>query len=162
MIKKLLFLIFIACTIASCSSSRHTDLQAVSKKVNKLPKREASIKQKLETEYKKCKGVPYKYGGSTYKGFDCSGFVQSTYKKALNINLPRTTKQMIVKGNKVAKSQLKVGDLVFFKPTKKYRHVGIFMGANMFIHTSSSKGVMKSSLKSPYWMKCYLMSRRLF
>jgi len=162
MIRKLLVLILIACSIASCSSSRHTSRASVNKKTKKLPKREASIRQKLETEYRKCKGVPYKYGSTTYKGFDCSGFVQSTYKKALKINLPRTTKQMIIKGNKVLKSKLKVGDLVFFKPTKKYRHVGIFMGNNMFIHASSSKGVMKSSLKNPYWMKYYLMSRRIF
>ena len=161
MIRKLLVLILIACSIASCSSSRHTSRASVNKKTKKLPKREASIRQKLETEYRKCKGVPYKYGGTTYKGFDCSGFVQSIYKKALKINLPRSTKGMLKKGILVSKSNLKIGDLVFFKPINNYRHVGIFMGNHIFMHVSTSKGVTMSSLKESYWRKCYFQSRRI-
>jgi len=179
LIRKILSLIIIAFTIASCSTSKRVikqdTSQGISKKVTiqqgikqdtsldgiKRSKRRITLKEKLEKEYKKYKGVPYKYGGTSYKGFDCSGFVQSTYKNALNISLPRSTKQMLKKGIVVPKSKLRIGDLVFFKPRNAYGHVGIYIGDNIFIHVSSSRGVMKSSLKEVYWMKYYFTSRRV-
>ncbi|MCZ4695038.1 bifunctional murein DD-endopeptidase/murein LD-carboxypeptidase [Ancylomarina euxinus] len=162
MIRKILSLTIIAFTIASCSTSERVIKQDTSIDGLKRSKKRISLKDKLEKEYQNYKGVPYKYGGTTYKGFDCSGFVQSTYKKALNINLPRSTREMQKKGIVVPKSKLRIGDLVFFKPRNTYRHVGIFMGNNMFIHVSSSRGVIKSSLKEDYWMKYYFQSRRVF
>ncbi len=120
-----------------------------------------SVKQKFERVYKKYKGVKYRYGGTTSRGFDCSGYVQQVYKEAFNISLPRTTKTMMKTGNKVSKSNLKIGDLVFFHPTRRYYHVGIYMGDGVFMHASSSKGVIKSRMDLKYWKRSYVTTRRI-
>ncbi len=120
-----------------------------------------TVKQKLEREYKKYKGVRYRYGGTTSKGFDCSGYVQRVYNEVFNINLPRTTKAMMKTGKKISKKNLKTGDLVFFHPTRKYYHVGIYMGNGIFMHASTSKGVTKSRLDLPYWKHSYVTARRI-
>ncbi len=117
--------------------------------------------QKLEKVYQKYKGTPYLYGGTTSRGFDCSGFVQRAYMDAFKKKLPRTTKGMLKFGKKINKSALKIGDLVFFHPTRRYYHVGIYMGDGLFMHASSSRGVMKSKLSLKYWQKSYVMSRRI-
>jgi len=118
-------------------------------------------KNALEKVYKKYKGTPYLYGGTTSHGFDCSGFVQRAYMDAFKKKLPRTTKAMMKYGKKINKSALKIGDLVFFHPTRRYYHVGIYMGDGVFMHASSSRGVMKSNLSLKYWQKSYVMSRRI-
>lgn len=149
---KHIFLLLLAISfLASCGSSRSI---AAKKKV-------ASTKSKLERQYKLYKGTPYRYGGTTKKGFDCSGFVGKVYKDALKIQLPRTTKQIATKGRKVSKKNLKVGDLLFFRPTRRYRHVGIYMGNGYFMHSSTSKGVIKSRLDNVYWKKKYKQARRI-
>jgi len=186
MLKQVLFLILIAFSIASCSTKRHISKQSTNKQIQKesnekveirehkkqisinhksdtqKPKKKTSVKQKLEVHYNKYKAVPYKYGGTSIKGFDCSGFVQYTYKNIFNIRLPRTTRLMLKEGTPIKKSQLKIGDLVLFRTSKRYRHVGIFMGDDLFMHVSTKKGIIKSNLNKPYWLKRYLASRRIF
>ncbi len=120
-----------------------------------------STKQKLETQYSLYQGVKYKYGGSDKRGFDCSGFTQKVYRDAFHFNLPRTTEEMSELGKKVSKQKLIPGDLVFFRPSRKYKHVGIFIGDNMFIHSSTTKGVTKSKLDNEYWEKKYKYSKRI-
>lgn len=121
----------------------------------------ASYKDKLQDQYTRYKGVKYKYGGMDKRGFDCSGFVNVVYRDAFNLTLPRTTKEIGKEGKKIAKSKLKVGDLVFFRPTSRYRHVGIYMGDDMFMHSSTSKGITMSSLNNVYWKKKYRYARRI-
>lgn len=145
-------IIVLSLMLFSCGSRKNIS----SRKSNKL-----TSKDKIEKEYKRCYAIPYKYGGTTYSGFDCSGFVQHIYKKALNIKIPRSTKEQLRTGKRIKAKDLKIGDLVFFKPLKKFNHVGIFVGQNMFIHSSSSKGVMKSKLSNTYWRKYYSSSRRV-
>ena len=122
---------------------------------------ELSNKELLNAQYTLYKGTPYKYGGTSDKGFDCSGYVQKVYTNAFRTTLPRTTKEMGKLGKKIARSKLKVGDLVFFRPTSRYRHVGIYMGNNQFMHSSTSKGVILSSLDNVYWRKKYRYARRI-
>lgn len=183
--KRILVLIVISLFFASCSTHKQISRRDTGLLVNKadtstlvikskpekllikqdttipLQQQKPSIKNKLEKVYLEYKGVPYKYGGTSTKGFDCSGFVQLIYKKTFNINLPRSTRQMLNEGLKVSKTKLEIGDLVFFKPNNTYRHVGIYMGENLFIHVSTKSGVMKSNLKMTYWLKHYLTSRRI-
>jgi len=121
----------------------------------------ASKKSKLEQQYQQYKNIPYRYGGTDKRGFDCSGFIQTVYRDAFKVQLPRTVKEIAKQGKKVSKNSLKIGDLVFFRPSRKYRHVGIFMGDNTFIHSSSSQGIIKSKLDNPYWKKKYRFSRRI-
>jgi len=119
------------------------------------------IKSKLETQYQQYKGVKYKYGGTDKRGFDCSGFTQTVYNNAFQIQLPRKTKEIAKQGKKVSKNGLKAGDLVFFRPSRRYRHVGIYMGNNIFMHSSTSKGIIKSKLGNVYWKKKYRFAKRI-
>ncbi len=116
---------------------------------------------KVVSTGKKFIGTPYRSGGTTPKGFDCSGFVGYTYKKAVGKKLSRTSASMYKQGQKVAKSKLKKGDLVFFNTSGKgVSHVAIYIGSNKVIH-SVSKGVKIDSLSSSYWKKRYVGAKRL-
>lgn len=107
-------------------------------------------------------GVKYKYGGTTKSGVDCSGFCNVLYGYVYNKQLPRTTKSISKKANKVAKKKLKEGDLVFFDIAgKKKSHVGIYLINNYFVHASTSKGVIISSLLNPYYKKSFNTGGRL-
>ncbi len=108
--------------------------------------------------------TPYQYGGETKKGIDCSGFTKHVFEKALGFSLPRTASEQYQKGIKISsKSDLKFGDLVYFDTTKEKfpGHVGIYVGNNLFVHSSVSKGVTVSSLESTYWKTRYAGARRI-
>ena len=110
---------------------------------------------------KKYMGVPYVWGGMTPSGFDCSGLVQYVFAEN-GMSLPRTTTLQYKVGTYVSRSNLKVGDLVFFDTSGNgVSHVGIYMGNGQFIHSSSSKGVTISNLSNSYWNARYLGARRV-
>ncbi|PID02652.1 endopeptidase Spr precursor [Sporosarcina sp. P2] len=111
---------------------------------------------------KKYMGTPYRLGGTTPTAFDCSGFTQYVFKEE-GISIPRTTGQQMAIGTPVTKSELEVGDLVFFNTSGRgVSHDGIYIGDNNFIHASVSKGVMISSLDDPYyWKSRYIGARRV-
>lgn len=122
----------------------------------------SSIRQQIVADAKKLLGTPYVWGGSTPKGFDCSGFVQ--YVMNMNgISLPRTTTEQYTVGTYVAKSDLQPGDLVFLQNTYRagISHVGIYVGDGKMIHASSSKGVVTSSLSTSYYTQHYYGARRV-
>lgn len=101
-------------------------------------------------------GTTYKYGGMAKTGVDCSGFCNVLYGQVYKQQIDRTTRDLSKKINKVNKTSLKEGDLVFFTISgKKNSHVGIYLKNNMFVHASSSKGVVISSLENPYYKKNY-------
>lgn len=102
-------------------------------------------------------GTPYRYGGTTLKGFDCSGLVFYSYKK-VGVHVPRTALSLYNNTKRIKKANLYLGDLVFFKLTgSKTSHVGIYAGSDRFIHApSSGKKVMVSKLGDPYWRKRYV------
>lgn len=97
-------------------------------------------------------GTPYRYGGSTRKGVDCSAFVQSVYRDGLGLGIPRATDHQRDAGTVVDASQIGFGDLVFFRITPRQRHVGIVIGPGEFAHSASSSGVTVSRLDEPYWL----------
>lgn len=112
------------------------------------------------SEAKKHTGTPYKWGGTTPGGFDCSGFLQYAFKKGAGVSIPRTVAEIYKTGTKV--SSLKKGDIVFFETYKKgASHAGIYLGGNQFIHTSSSNGVSISSMNNSYWSKRYIGAKRI-
>ena len=111
-------------------------------------------------------GAPYKYGGNTLRGLDCSAYVKKIYE-IFDVQLPRSAREQYHAGSKIAKDELAVGDLVFFK-TRRYAkfptHVGIFIGDGNFIHASSGKGrlgVKIDSLSSDFYSKAYIGATRV-
>ncbi|MFP1678013.1 NlpC/P60 family protein [Alloalcanivorax sp. C16-2] len=107
------------------------------------------------------RGVPYRLGGTDRRGVDCSAFVQITFQSRLGVEVPRTTEQLAREGRRVPRDDLAPGDLVFFKTGFRQRHVGIYMGGDRFLHASTSRGVMTSSLNNVYWRRHYWKARRL-
>ena len=122
----------------------------------------SSVRQQIIATSKQYIGVPYVWGGSSPSGFDCSGLVQYVFNRH-SITLPRTTKQQWTVGTQISKSALQPGDLVFFANTytSGISHVGIYVGDNQFIHASSSKGVIISSLSNSYWASHYYGARQI-
>lgn len=112
----------------------------------------------------KYKGVPYKFGGTTPSGFDCSGFLRHVYKQ-VGVSLPRTAAEQYNEvGKKVSRDDLQPGDLVFFSNTYKpgISHAGIYVGNNSFISATSSDGVAVVSLNNSYWKPKYTGAKRVF
>ncbi|MER2088900.1 MAG: C40 family peptidase [Sporosarcina sp.] len=107
-------------------------------------------------------GIKYSYGGTTTRGFDCSGYVSYVFKQN-DIHLSRTAASMHASGATVKKSNLAAGDLVFFNTSGKgVSHVGIYIGNGKFSHASTSKGVRIDKLNDPYyWGKRYVGAKRI-
>lgn len=120
-----------------------------------------NISQALIEHFQEWKGTPYKYGGNSKSGVDCSFFVQNALKDSLNVTIPRTTKYQAKTGFTINKSSLKTGDLVFFLTGRQKRHVGIYLKNGHFMHASTSKGVIISRLNNPYWNRHYWKSVRI-
>lgn len=107
-------------------------------------------------------GTPYKYSGETEKGIDCSGFVCRMMKDSYHILLLGSARDIYKKTNPVKKSELREGDLVFFKIKKsRISHVGIYLGQNKFAHASTQLGVTISDLTEPYYQKYFYQAGRI-
>ena len=126
------------------------------------PKTAEPLKDRLLRVARGMLSVPYRFGGTTLWGLDCSGFVQKAFA-FLNLDLPRSAREQFRKGETVEKANLLPGDLVFFRTYAKYpSHVGIYLGDNRFVHASSrEKKVTIDSLETPYYVKRYIGARRL-
>jgi cell wall-associated NlpC family hydrolase len=110
-------------------------------------------------------GTPYRYGGSTRdNGFDCSGMVQYVYRQALQVNLPRTARDIAAVSTPIRTRDLQVGDLVFFNTSgQAYSHMGLYIGNGKFIHAPSSNGVIRTArLDQPYFSQRFTGARTLF
>lgn len=118
----------------------------------------------LIEEANQWKGTPYKYGGKTREGADCSGFVMAVYENALGISLPRNSKEQCEFCIPVKKHALSVGDLIFFTSAAnkgKIAHVGIYIGDRKMIHASSSKGVIESTIEDDYYQRYFVCCGRV-
>lgn len=123
---------------------------------------QASMEKILWEELEQWQGIPYKWGGNSKRGVDCSGLAVIVYKKLFGISLPRSTIEQVKAGNKVSKNRLKPGDLIFFLSPKRERHVGIYLGNRRFTHASGAKKkVVVSNMDKTYWRRTYWTSRRI-
>lgn len=105
-------------------------------------------------------GAPYRYGGNSPNGFDCSGLVQYSYSRA-GKRVPRTTKQLWTSTQAVGRDELRVGDLLFFSIEGKMSHVGLYLGKRRFVHApASGRTVTVASLDAPYYQSAFLRAGR--
>jgi len=107
-------------------------------------------------------GKPYRYGGSSPSGFDCSGLVLYSYKQA-GFSLPHSTDKQRSLSRGIKLAELRRGDLLFFNQEgKKYGHVAVYVGDGRFVHApSSGKSVRSDRLDNPYWKKHLSEARRI-
>jgi LysM repeat protein len=107
-------------------------------------------------------GAPYRFGGMSLRGLDCSAFVKRIYS-IFDINLPRTAREQAQVGQKISREDLAIGDLVFFNTRRYISHVGIYIGNNEFVHASSGRAreVRVDSLNQPYYNKRFVKAVRL-
>ena len=147
-------------TLASCSSHKKlSGRQAEAARLSSQLGFKVTPKDdlRLYSEASRWLGVPYRYGGKSRAGVDCSGFVGQIYQNVYKIPLQRTVERIAEKNcRKVTRSDLKPGDLVFFNTSKRKKginHVGVFLKNHYFIHASTSKGVIVSSLHENYYRK---------
>ncbi|CKK10522.1 C40 family peptidase [Neisseria meningitidis] len=133
--------------------------------INRAPARLAGNADELIGNAMGLLGIAYRYGGTSIStGFDCSGFMQHIFKRAMGINLPRTSAEQARMGTPVARSELQPGDMVFFRTLggSRISHVGLYIGNNRFIHAPrTGKNIEITSLSHKYWSGKYAFARRV-
>ncbi|MAX69511.1 MAG: glycoside hydrolase [Flavobacteriaceae bacterium] len=168
--KRLLPILLLVVISTSCKSKKSYSSkkrQAYSVKVENSSKKPSKDAESIVKFAKTFTGTRYKYGGTTKKGMDCSGLIYTSFKEH-NISLPRSTSGLRSYGDWVDLKEVNVGDLVFFATNKNSRsvnHVGIVTdvrpGNVEFIHASTSRGVMISSIAEKYWYFAFVQARRV-
>ena len=163
----MLHLLILLCLLATCSCSirsapRYTADSSVARE---LEKRRRASPSRLAHVVEGYLGVPYKWGGNTRAGMDCSAFVRAIFRKTYGIELPLTTRQIYRVGRPVNRLQdLKPGDLVFFRLARSgpgISHVGIYLGKERFAHVGVSTGATITSLDNSYFRSRYVGARRV-
>lgn len=169
--KIILIILVLSNLLVSCKSHRNS----ISKVRNSRQEKASSISQ-IQQKYAEILGVspnqvsneplyqfidhwygtPYKYGGQSTSGVDCSGFVNSLYNQVYQKTIPRTTQEISNQSKSISKNALSEGDIVIFDiEGKKHSHVGVYLQNGHFVHASSSKGVIISNLNSKYYMESF-------
>ena len=106
-------------------------------------------------------GVPYRFGGQSRDGMDCSGFVRQVFNEALGIQLPHNASAISSFGRDVSKTDLQPDDIIFFKGVFFIEHTGIYMGNGYFIHSQSGVGVNYTRLDNPYFTEHFACAKRV-
>lgn len=145
--------------VSGCSSSAETTSGSPPSPERSWTPAEAE--SRLRAAAARWDSTPHQLGGTSQRGVDCSGLVQSVFTTEFRVRVPRTTEQQARTGRSVPQAQLRPGDLVFFRPEWKERHVGIYLSDGEFLHASSSSGVTVSNLRRDYWTERWWQARRL-
>ena len=147
----------------------NVDLSEVMKRFEAKEKSElnadkGTLREKMLMEIIKYLNTPYKYGGTTKRGMDCSAFTQKVFRNALSVDLNRTAREQFKEGETISSiDDLRFGDLVFFNTRRRVRpgHVGIYIGDRLFAHSSSKEGVTVSTLDHNYYSRRFMGGRRV-
>lgn len=166
--KPVLLSFLLSALLVACGSiapaPRYTHSDGPDRVMRELQKRRRASKSRLLRVVNSYQGVPYKWGGTTRQGMDCSALTRAVYRETYGLELPRTSKQMYGLGRNIRKSDLKPGDLVFFTNTYSgagVSHVGIYIGEGRFAHASVSQGGTITPLAHPYFDLRYAGARRI-
>jgi cell wall-associated NlpC family hydrolase len=163
--KRVFLLALITVFLASCGSSRKTaDSVVIGNSKTSVSSRKIS---KVVKHAKTFEGTRYKFGGTDKRGMDCSGLVYISFKEE-QIGLPRISRDMATKGVRIKLKETEEGDLVFFRTDKNknvINHVGLVLqnkkGVIKFIHSTTSRGVIISSMEEKYWKNAFVQVRRM-
>ncbi len=148
--------LLIAATVAGCASSPAGQADRVSGQ----PAKAATVGERAAIIALQQIGVPYRYGGDSTSGFDCSGLVQYAYRQA-GRTVPRTTGQLWDGTSPVRRDALQPGDVLFFEIEGKMSHVGLYVGGGEFVHApSSGRRVSVETLDSPFYAAAFLRAGR--
>lgn len=165
-----LMLVSVTAILTACSSTSLKTPYSSSKQANKIYRtNRASLSDpimviaNLSEHQQEWKGTRYRLGGTSRNGVDCSGFMLITFRDLFGIDLPRMTVDQAKVGTKIARDEIKTGDLVFFNTGRgpNGKHVGVYVKNGQFLHASTKGGVIYSDIDSPYWSKTYWQARRL-
>lgn len=115
----------------------------------------------LMDAYNKWEGTPYRLGGSSQNGVDCSQLMKNIFDEYFDVDLPNTTRTQLNEGKSIRRKAIRTGDLIFFRTGRKTLHVGVAVNKGEFLHASTSNGVMISKLGNSYWRSRYLGARRV-
>ncbi|NUY55842.1 C40 family peptidase [Salinivibrio sp. EAGSL] len=159
--KRLLLISVLSVLLTSCTTQPDPpSVSPLSPSTNTIS--DQALDRALTQLYRQWQGTPYRWGGTTRQGIDCSAYTQHVYQSALATPLPRTTHGQAKIGNQIAYEAAMQGDLVFFHIRPGLRHVGVYLGEQRFMHASASKGVTVSRLDNPYWQARFWQFRRYF
>lgn len=171
--KKILFLGLMSVFLVSCgavhSSNKVAEKTATNRslKSNTAGKKKSALVENILAKADTYLGTPYQLGGMSRSGIDCSGLLYKVFEEN-NLNIPRRSIEQSQEGRSISVREIKEGDLLFFATGKdrSVTHSGIVHsvesdGEIKFIHASSSRGVMISSLNNVYWNKAFLFARRV-
>ncbi len=156
-----------ACLMAGCGGERQvrsTPAPAVTPSWPSVPPADPQAANAVLMRAIGLVGTPYRFGGNTPEsGFDCSGLVTYVYREMLDLQLPRTSRELAaVQGPKIAPERLATGDLVFFGTRGNVSHVGIYVGEGRFVHAPSTGGTVRlDTLGGPYWKDHYTGAKRV-
>ena len=156
-------LILAAFTVVACGSAvESTGDMRLPPGAPPLPAEISSGRRAVLSESYRWIGTPYRYGGNSRRGVDCSGLVNAVFGR-FGVKLPRRARDLARKGRSQERSALMPADLVFFANTagRGITHVGIYLGKNRFIHSSTSRGVIISSLDESYYRRHYAGARMI-
>ena len=167
----LLFLIVCAALFSSCGVMREAAVAPSHRRLSQSEREHISRQlgmplsgrenPVLMREVASWAGTPYRYGGSSRSGADCSGFVWNVYRSVYGKNLPRTTETMARETRRIRQHRLREGDLVFFRTSgRKLSHVGIYLGNGHFAHVSSSRGFIINELDERYYARRFARGGR--
>ncbi|MBE2187440.1 MAG: C40 family peptidase [Rhodothermales bacterium] len=126
-----------------------------------MPTAEARVAAAFRRAHDDWAGTRYRYGGMSRSGIDCSALMLIWFRSLYGVNLPRTAAQQATQGERVSRSNLRAGDLVFFSQGTRISHVGVYIGDGQFAHSSSSRGVAIADLSNSYWSPRFRTARRI-
>lgn len=158
-----IWLFLFALFLSGCSSKRVATPARRIERIDHAVSVSSDQTQRLVREARKWIGTPYRYGGQTRSGTDCSGFTMSLFSEVYGLQLPRASYQQREYALPIGERDLAPGDLVFFCTSggSTVSHVGIYIGSGKMIHASTSRGVMESSLDEKYYSQRFHSAGRI-
>lgn len=179
MIRKIFFICIVSFLMISCGASKNVSstyktrtktITKVKRKTDRISNKstgKVTVADKIVWTAVTYKGVPYRFGGMTKRGMDCSGLIFTSFKKR-NVPIARTSHQMYVEGESISLREVQRGDLLFFKTSRKrgkVNHVGLVTSVDngdiRFIHSTTSQGVIVTSLHENYWKRAFIIAKRV-